>query len=223
MECLRALAQHNDSRWTRTFWYGQDFKVLVAGMDARERAEVLSSLASSPELDYQTEEVLRTIGEQDADAVFGFLSDRLSAEVQDRAQRRAEGRSVLDDKFEAIPYHLHGLNKLLERNPEALISLLRQSFEEKEARLMFPYRGGARLVKAVFPNFEPKLQALLLKLVETCDERDIEFVTAVVRSYGGSAPILDVCKAIIKVVPEHSRAWNELAGAMETTGVVSGE
>ena len=88
---------------------------------------------------------------------------------------------------------------------------------------MFPYRGGARLVKAVFPNFEPQLQALLLELVETCNERDIEFVTAIVRSYGGSAPILDVCKAIIKVVPEHSSAWNELASAIETTGVVSGE
>lgn len=223
MESLRALAQHRISSWARTFWYGQDFKVLATGMDAEERAEVLANLLSSQELDYQTEEVIRTIGEHDVGAVFKFLSARLSAETQDRAQRRAEGSSVLDDKFEAVPYNLHGLNKLLERNPEALIALLRQSFEEKEARLMFPYRGGARLVKAVFPNFEPQLQALLLKLVETGDERDIEFVTAVVRSYGGSAPILEVCKAIIKVVPERSSGWNELAAAMETTGVVSGE
>jgi len=223
MESLRALALHNDSRWARAFWYGKDFKVLAAGMNAQERGEILSSLASSPELDYQTEELLRTLGEHDADAVFSFLSDRLSVEAQDRAQRRAEGRGVLDDNFEAIPYHLHGLNKLLERNPETLIALLRQSFGEKEARLMFPYRGGARLVKAVYPNFEPQLQVLLMKLVETRNERDIEFVTAVVRSYGGSAPILEVCKAIIKVVPERSSTWNELAAAMETTGVVSGE
>ena len=223
LQGLRALAKQNDARWARVFWFGKDFKVLIAGMEARERAEVLSSLASVPELDYQTEEMLRAIGEQDINAVFAYLSGRLSAEAKDRAQKRAAGRSVVDDKFEAIPYQLHGLNKLLEQHPEALISLLRQSFEEQDARLMFPYRGGARLVKSVFPNFEPQLKSHLLKLVETGDESDIEFVLAIVRSYGGSSAILDVCKAIVKVVPEHSSTWNHLAAAIETTGGVWGE
>ena len=223
LEGLRALAQQNDARWARVFWFGKDFKVLIAGMDARERAEVLSSLASLPELDYQTEEMLRAIGEQDIDAVFAFLSGRLSAEALDRVQRAAASQSVVDDKFEAIPYQLHELNKLLEQRPEALISLLRQSFDEKDARLMFPYRGGARLVKSVFPNFEPQLKSHLLKLVETGDEGDIEFVLAIVRSYVGNSAILDVCKAIVKVVPERSSTWNDLATAIETTGGVWGE
>jgi len=224
LEGLRALARQNDARWARVFWFGKDFKVLIAGMDAQERAEVLASLASLPELDYRTEEMLRAIGEQDIVAVFAFLSDRLSAEARDRAQRTAEGHNtVVDDKFEAIPYQLHVLNKLLEQHPEALISLLRQSFDEKDARLMFPYRSGARLVKSVFPNFEPPLKSPLLRLVETGNESDIEFVSAVVRSYGGNSAILDVCKAIVKVVPEHSSAWNDLAAAIETTGGVWGE
>ena len=45
----------------------------------------------------------------------------------------------------------------------------------------------------------------------------------VVRAYGGGSPILLVCKAIIQVVPEESSTWNELAAAVESTGVVSGE
>ena len=223
LQGLRALAHHQDSRWARVFWFGQDFKALIVGMEAQERAEVLASLVSLPELDYQTEEMLRSIGEQDVDAILGFLSDRLKAETAYRAQQRAGSRSILDDKFEAIPYHLHGLNKLLEQHPEALLALLRQSFDSDEARAMFPYSGGARLVKAVFPNFEHQLQALMLKMVEGGDTREIEFASAVVRSYGGGAPILDVCKAIIKAVPEQSSAWRELAAAIETTGVVSGE
>ncbi len=223
LQGLRALAHHQDSRWARVFWFGQDFKVLIAGMDAQERAEVLASLVSLPELDYQTEEVLRAIGEQDVDAIFGFLSDRLEVETAYLAQRRADGRSVPDDSFEAIPYHLNGLNKLLEQYPEALLAVLRRSFESESARAMFPYRGGARLVKTVFPNFEPRLQALLMKIVEGGDALDVEFVSAVVQSYGGGAPILDVCKAIIKAVPDHSSTWRELAGAIETTGAVWGE
>ena len=52
---------------------------------------------------------------------------------------------------------------------------------------------------------------------------DMDFVIAVVRTYGGEVPILDICKEIIKVVPERSSAWNEVAAALESTGVVTGE
>lgn len=60
-------------------------------------------------------------------------------------------------------------------------------------------------------------------LVEGGDQDDIDFVLAILRAYDGSAPILQVCKAIIKSVPEGSKTWNELAAAIESTGVVSGE
>lgn len=223
MQALRELAKHNDARWARAFWFGRDFKSLVEGMDAPERGEVLASLSSLQELDYQAEEVLHAIGEKDIEAVFGFLAARLKSETTDQAQWRAEGRSILDDKFEAVPYHLHGLKKLLESHPEALVSMLRRSFDDEPAKAMFPYRGGARLVKAVFPEFEAQLQAVLLKIVETGDVGGIDFVVAVVQAYGGGAPILEVCKAIVKVVPEQSHSWNELAAAIETTGVVCGE
>lgn len=39
----------------------------------------------------------------------------------------------------------------------------------------------------------------------------------------GFDPVLDICKEIIKVVPERSSAWNEIAAAIESTDVVMGE
>jgi len=54
-------------------------------------------------------------------------------------------------------------------------------------------------------------------------EDDIEFVLAITRAYGGGAPILEICKAIVKAVPEQSTVWNEVAAALETTGIVMGE
>ncbi|WP_334170062.1 hypothetical protein [Zoogloea sp.] len=223
MQGLRAMAQFGDARWARVFWYMRDFKTLVSVMEVNERLEVLTSLSKLPALDYQAEELLQAIGEQDPDAVFGFLSDRLTTETKDREERRAEGRNILDDKFEAIPYQLQSLNKLLVQYPQALIDLLRHHFDSPEDRAMFPYRGGARLVKGAFPNFDAPLQAMLLKLVENGGDDDIEFVTAIVRTYGGGSSILDVCRAIVKVAPTHSRTWREVAAAIETTGVVSGE
>lgn len=223
MRGLRALAKHHDARWAKVFWFGREFRTLVAAMEKSDRDDVLASLINLQELDYQTEEVLRAVGETDIDAVFGFLSSRLKAEVDERRQRRAEGRNVLEDKFEAIPYQLHALTKLLEKHPTELLHLLREHFDNMDVRSMFPYRGGARLVKAVFPNFDQPLHALLLELVERGAEDDIDFVLAITRAYGGGAPILEICKAIVKAVPEQSSAWNEVAAALETTGIVMGE
>lgn len=223
MEGLRALALHDDARWARNFWFGSDFKSLVMKLDTHERAEVLRGLQSLPELDYRTEEVLRAVGEHDIKSVLAFLAERLKAEREDRAERRAQGRGVLDDKFEAIPYNLHGLQKVLVQHPDALLAVVRDSFEAQPAPSMFPYLGGGRLLKGVFPNFDPQLQALLLQHLARGHDKDLEFALAVVRTYGGSAPILDFCKAIVRLAPEHSKAWRELAAALETTGVVRGE
>lgn len=55
------------------------------------------------------------------------------------------------------------------------------------------------------------------------DEDDIAFVVGILRAYDGSSSILDICKAIIKAVPERSGVWKEVAAAIETTGVVRGE
>jgi hypothetical protein len=63
----------------------------------------------------------------------------------------------------------------------------------------------------------------LLQYVSTGSEDDIEFVIGILRAYEGSASILSVCRAIIATVPERSGIWNEVASAIETTGVVSGE
>lgn len=223
MRGLRALAKHDDARWAKLFWFGREFKMLVAAIEKSERDEVLTSLVNLPKLDYQTEEVLRAVGETDIDAVFEFLLSRLKLELDERRRRKAEGLNVLEDKFEAIPYQLHGLNKLLQKHPAKLLLLLRQNFDDMDVRSMFPYRGGAKLMKAVFPNFEQPLQAPLLELVVRGAEHDIEFVLAITRAYGGGAPILEICKAIVKAVPEQSEAWYQLAAALETTGAVWGE
>lgn len=223
MNGLRALAQHHDARWARRYWFGSDFKALAAKLAPHERAELLSSLNALPELDYQTEEVLCAIGEHDIESILAFLSKRLEAETQERADRRAQGRSALEDKFEAIPYSLHGLQKLLSQHPTELLTMVRERFKDEEARVMFPYLGGGRLLKGAFPNFEHQLQAPLLKLIASGAEQDLEFALAVLRTYGGNAPILDVCKSIVRVAPENSRAWRELAAALETTGGVWGE
>ena len=222
MHGLHELAKRGNADWARAVWFNRDFKTLIANMDPDERTEVLRSLASLSKLDYQAEEVLAAVCAYDSLSVLDFLVSRLKQEAAEHKRRRET--SVFEEgAFEAVPDHLHQLNKVLAKEPQALVQALRDGLFDDDDRSMFPYRGGARLLKAVFPNFADPLPGLLQELIAGADPTDIDFSLSVLRSFGGGTPILETAKSIVKVVPENSPAWNELAAALETTGVVMSE
>ena len=64
---------------------------------------------------------------------------------------------------------------------------------------------------------------LLTKFVNGASKTDIRFVVGILRVYDGVREILEVCKAVIKALPERSELWGEVAACIESTGVVSGE
>lgn len=220
MLALRELAKRDDSSWASVIWFSRDFRTLVNVMDQSERAEVLASLTSLSELDYQAEDVLYEIGKHDLHAVIDFLIGRLK-HSRTLAKQKRETDESSQDRFEAIPFQLTKLNELLALAPEALLAALRVDFDSED-HYMFSYRG-ARIVKSAFPEYEVPLEEPLLQYVKTGNDHDIEFVIGILRAYEGSPAILGVCKEIIKAVPEHSRTWNEVASAIESTGVVGGE
>jgi len=220
MRALRELGKGGSAKWVRGIWYSREFRALISDLDSSERAELLSALASLQKIDYQAEEILFSIAKQDAQSVLAYLLARL-ADERTRRQRDPEWSALDDDQYEAIPYQLHKLHEPLARVPEVVIAALRQDFASENA-FMFTYRG-ARLVKGIFPTFGEPLESELRKLVDGGDPNDIDFVLAILRTYEGSAAILEVGKAIVRAVPERSESWNELAAAIETTGVVSGE
>ena len=224
MRALRIMTELNDASWANVVWFSRDFRSLVNAMSAAERGEVLSSLKHLRQLDYQAEDILYEIGKHDIQALVDFVIARLAHDRTLAKQRDREDHEPGADgaeKFEAIPYQFTKLNKLFEKAPAALLSMLRSDFDD-EVPWMFVYRG-VRLVRSTFPDFGPELERLLLQYVATGRDDDVKFVVGILRAYEGAAAILGVCKAIVKSVPERSKMWNEVAAAIETTGVVSGE
>ncbi len=223
MRALRVLAERGSANWASTVWYSRPFVAMVAGMDAGARAEILASLELLPKLEYETEQVLKVVGEQDASLVLDFLLRRIDVEKAENERMRGSADAALQTKsYEAIPYHLHNIDKLVAAVPHLLVSGVRSRFDPEQAAF-FPYDGSARLLKGVFPKFDMPLQSSLMDIIEKGGAVDLAFAVGVVRAYGGGSPIQDVCKAIVKKVPENSKAWNELWAALSTTGVVMGE
>ncbi len=220
MQALRELKKRDDANWARQIWYSREFRTLIKDLDSGERAEVLSALASLRKIDYQVEEILFGIAEHDPQSVLLYFTGRL-AEERVRRQRGLNSSPLDDDYYEAVPFQLHKLNEALAKAPGAVIDALRHDYAAEDAG-MFAYRG-ARLVNGIFPNLGEPLENELRKLIDANNPTDIDFVLAILRTYDGSAAILELGKAIVRAVPERSPSWNELAAAIETTGVVSGE
>jgi hypothetical protein len=220
MRSLREMSKRDDASWANNIWMSRDFLALIDTMEADERSELLATLTLLPELNYQTENLLYEIAKHDVNAVLDYLVGRLQHARTLEKRTRLTGKSETD-RFEAIPYQLYKLNEILARVPDSLLAALRHDFDE-ESRTLFSYRG-ARIIKSAFPELDDSLELLLLKYIERGDELDIEFVLGILRTYDGSPKILNVCKTIIKTVPERSKTWNEVAAALESTGVVHGE
>jgi len=220
MNTMRELAARDDASWASVIWFSREFIALLRTMKPSERAEVLASLTSLPEIDYQAESVLYEIGKHDLQALIDFLIGRLK-HARSLAKRKRETNDGGQDGFEAIPFQFTKLNELLAVAPEALLAAVRVDFDSED-RYMFSYRG-ARTVKSAFPEFTTRLEEPMLQYLKAGNDNDVEFVIGILRVYEGSPAILDVCKEIIKAVPEHSRTWNEVAAAIESTGVVGGE
>lgn len=221
MKALRELVKRENADWAKDIWHNRDFKQLVRELPSSERAEVLQGLRFLDKIDYQAEEILFGIAQYDPGVVLEYLLDRLRHERADRQRRNEGDEEDVVERYEAIPYQLHKLNEPLSKMPEEVIGALRKDFESEDAA-MFTFRG-ARLLKAIFPTFTDILEQQLIRVVGRGDSKDIGFVLAILRNYEGATAIQSVCKAIVKVVPERSEAWNEVAAAIESTGVVSGE
>ncbi len=217
MSALRELSKRRDSRWATNIWHNREFGQLVQELSASERNELLDGLQWLSTIDYHAEEILFGIAQYDPKSVLMFLIERL---------RHERLRSKTDEyrgepRYEAIPYQLHKLHEPLANIADDVVQTVRSDFDAEDAA-MFTFRG-ARLVKVVFPAFGSELEQQLLRLVERAKPNDIGFVLAVLRTYEGATSIQNVCRAIVKSVPERSMEWKEIAAAIANTGVVWGE
>lgn len=221
MAVLREMTKRGDARWARDIWHSREFRRLVRDLDPSDRSDLLKGLRPLDAIDYRAEEILFSIAQFDPKIVLEYLLDRLQHEREGREGRSHSAVDSPENRYEAIPYQLHKLHEPLSKVPDDVLRSLRKDFEAEDAA-MFTYRG-ARLVKAIFPEFGEELETRLMRMVESGDPNDISFVIAVLRTYDGSPAIQQTCKAVIKAVPERSKVWSEVAAAIETTGVVMGE
>lgn len=208
LPALSALTERSNADWVFDFWYRREARVLIGELDPTGIDLVLSNLLNLKQIDYHAEEILYLLAEREPLKVLNFLCLRLSRET---------GSSSL---FDAIPFEFHKLNQPLSKIPRDAVRTVRATYDGNYG--MFIYRG-ARLLHLIFPDFPEPFQSELIQLLATKDSTDIEFVLAILRNCEGEPFIHRLSKEIVRVLQEDSELRTEVAVALESTGVVTGE
>jgi hypothetical protein len=209
LPAIQLLTDRSSSDWLFDNWFRREMKEVLASLTPTAVDVVLRNLKHLSKVDYHAEEVLSIIARRDPQKVLDYLCARLDVE-------RTEG----SDRFEPVPFELHKLNEPLSRAPQLAVQTLRQHYRGDYSDFM---HGGARLLASIFANFSEEFESELLKLVEQDGEANLQFVLAVLRNYHGQPFIHRLCKAIVKAIAADSPYRTEIAIALESTGVVSGE
>ena len=209
---LDVLTELRDANWISEAWFRKEARNFFAEVDAEGLEHVLRNLLVLDSIDYHAEEVLCSFAKRNPERVMRFLIERIAIEAQPPSNGARD--------FDAIPFEFHKLHELLSKIPGTAVRSVLEQYRADAT--LFTYRGGT-LLKIIFPRFSEEFEAELLQLVREGGDSNLEFVLGVLRNYHGEPFVHRLCKEIVKAVDSDSRLLNEVAVALETTGVVSGE
>jgi ppGpp synthetase/RelA/SpoT-type nucleotidyltranferase len=207
LPALDYLTSKKDCRWVRGAWFLPEAREFFGQLRPEQLAKVLENLVSVKKIDHHYERVLALIGRNRPELVWRFFGARLSKD---------DG----EEGYEAIPYQLFDLNKVLNADPDAAVNELRSWYHPDDK--MFQFTGG-RLLHAVFPTFTEGLAGAFVRLVEGGGDDDIEFALHTLHNYRGEATLHPVAKAIVARLAGDDSRLSRVEILLENTGVVSGE
>lgn len=163
------------------------------------------------QVNHRVERVLVRVAERQPEAVWDYFGSRLA---------RDAAESEDEERFEAVPFQFHGLEKELSKDPQLAISKGLSWFTQD--RELFEFRGG-RLLSSAFPNCTPEFAAALAELVKVGVDTEADFALAILRNYRGEASTYVVLKEIVSRFPGDPRKMDGVRASIDSTGVVSGE
>lgn len=210
-DALTFLNDRKDPRWVSEAWFLQKVTKFYDELTPERMAQVLQNLSYLRQVNYQVERVLVRLAERQPEAVWDYFGDRLSREA-------AEGED--EERFEAVPFRFHGLEKELSKDPQLAIKKGLSWFTRDQN--LYEFRGG-RLLSSAFPDCTPAFAVALAELVKAGGDTEADFALAILQNYRGETSTHVVLKEIVSRFSDDARKMSGVRACIDSTGVVSGE
>lgn len=180
----------------------------------QQAQRVLGHLVRHDSIGTWLDQLLSGIGQAQPKALVNFFAARV------RLEREITGDERQPNKYEAIPFRLHAEYKALKQAPDYLLESMRSWYDED--RRLFSLRAG-RLARSMFHGITRELAASMLRIVESGDAKDLEFIVEVLEPFQGADAIRPIYKAIVSKLEIGHPLLGSVSVGIRATGVVSGE
>lgn len=208
---MNSLTDQGIANWIFDFWYRPEKSEIIENMDQEDCQAILDNMVLLESIDYHAEEVLSQIAMKAPVQIIEFFGKRLEKEAEEDIARQ----------YDAVPFELRKVHNELTGIAKEAISIIR-SWYKKDQHSMFIYRG-ASLLKNIYPEAPESFQKELIEILQAGKTTDIMFVAAVLRSYEGECFLHPIFKELINAADETDEMYSEIATALESTGVTTGE
>ncbi len=213
-DALTFLNDRKNASWVSEGWFFEKTTRFYEQLTPERTAQILQNLGYLLKIDHRAERVLARLAKRHLVAVWDYFGARLARDT-------ADDESIdYANRFEAVPFQFHGLEKELSKDPPLAISKGLSWFAKD--RQLFQFRGG-RLLSNVFPNCTPEFAIALADLVKAGSDTEADFALAILWNYDGVTSAHVVLKQIVSRFPDDQHKLNEVRVSIDNTGVVRGE
>lgn len=207
---LDFLNKQKNPSWVRDAWYLQNVAKFYEVLTREGLTRFLEGLGYLRKIDHHAERILIHLAKRWLEEIWDFFGRRMANEVD---------KGEVEERFEAVPFSFHGLEKELSRNPQLGISKGLAWFRSN--RELFQFRGG-RLLSNAFPNCTPEFATALAELIKTGGEVEADFALQVLQNYQGETSTYVVLKEVVSKFSEDEHRMSGVRACIDSTGVVSG-
>lgn len=211
-DALTYLNTHQDARWIHGGWYLPTAEKFCELLSPERISQLLENLGYVRRIEYHAERILACIAKRVPEQVWDYFGTRLQKEV--------EGGDDIEEKFEAVSFEFHELNKVLCNDPGLGIGMGLAWFQRDPK--LFQFRGG-RVISNAFQKCTPEFAVMLAELVRQGGASETDFALAVLPNYNGNISTHVVLKEVVARFPEDEGRLDAATMSIDNTGVVSGE
>ena len=178
---MTSLTQHGETEWVKYCWTRDS--ILIEALDEGGIALIFENLLQAQRIDYEAEHLLLPIAKKSPLDTIKFFRKRIH--YKQSLSKKSEWR------YDAVPFNFQLLNGPFKNNAEIIIPEILTWFDSEDWLLT---HEAQRLLYIIFSEFHPILKKSIESLIE---KSKIEIVIDILKSYGGTTVVHDVCKRII--------------------------
>ena len=207
--CLTVLQEAENHKWIANSWHQSDKDSLFANLTEEQSGDVLVAMLRMGRIDYQAEQILRSIALTHHQMVLVWFGQRIQVSRQEPS---------LD--FESIPFSFQSLHEALQPHPRDILASIRQWSDPDDSVSSF---DALRFLSKVYPEFEEPLPSVLLDLVHNADAAELAFLASSLRGFNGQPRLVPVLRAMLASEAASDETEDQVSDVFLESGVMTGE